>query len=207
MLPPPVSPPFPPDLAPLPPPFPPPYPPGLAPVPPPYSPLGRCDVHPTIASEDGSFDTTAVLGVGLAALSALISTFALLIMKHSADVEKGLPLRPSCKHRWRKRWWIGFIMNTGSELGITTFALMFAPITVVAPVFGSAVIFSAIVARLGWVSKRIYRITQARTRIQPPPPCATSSGGASCPATDTERPWATLAPSSAALDRDSGPSF
>ena len=101
--------------------------------------------------------------MGLAALSALISTFALLIMKHSADVEKGLPLRPSCKHPWRKRWWIGFIMNTGSELGISTFALMFVPMTVIAPVNGSAVIFSALVARLGWVSDRIYRITQARS--------------------------------------------
>ena len=100
--------------------------------------------------------------MGLAALSALISTFALLIMKHSADVEKGLPLRPSCKHPWRKRWWIGFIMNTGSELGISTFALMFVPMTVIAPVNGSAVIFSALVARLGWVSDRIYRITQAQ---------------------------------------------
>jgi len=53
-------------------------------------------------------------------------------------------------------------MNTGSELGISTFALMFVPMTVIAPVNGSAVIFSALVARLGWVSDRIYRITQVR---------------------------------------------
>jgi hypothetical protein len=137
--------------------------------------------------------------VGLAALSALISTFALLIMKHSADVEKGLPLRPSCKHPWRKRWWIGFIMNTGSELGISTFALMFVPMTVIAPVNGSAVIFSALVARLGWVSDRIYRITQARScsdasllsaaTASSPPPCPLPSFFLSSPGAgrDTSR--------------------
>lgn len=53
-------------------------------------------------------------------------------------------------------------MNECSELGISTFALMFVPMTVIAPVNGSAVIFSALVARLGWVSDRIYRITQVR---------------------------------------------
>ncbi|EOD19841.1 hypothetical protein EMIHUDRAFT_458663 [Emiliania huxleyi CCMP1516] len=138
--------------------------PSLAPSAPP--PVGRCDPRLDDSQADDWIQLPAAtrqsLGVGLAALSALISTFALLIMKHSADVEKGLPLRPSCKHPWRKRWWIGFIMNTGSELGISTFALMFVPMTVIAPVNGSAVIFSALVARLGWVSDRIYRITQVR---------------------------------------------
>ena len=140
-------------------------PPSLAPLVPP--PISRCDPRLDDSQADDWIQLPAAtrqsLGVGLAALSALISTFALLIMKHSADVEKGLMLWPSCKHPWRKRWWIGFIMNTGSELGISTFALMFVPMTVIAPVNGSAVIFSALVARLGWVSDRIYRITQARS--------------------------------------------
>ena len=78
-----------------------------------------------------------VLGVGLAALSALISSVALLIMKRSADIEVrpagscGRPffsrrhLNSPCPHlspsqagmplRRRKRWILGFVMNTASE--------------------------------------------------------------------------------------------
>lgn len=92
-----------------------------------------------------------VVGVSLAALSALISSVALLIMKRSADTEAGLPLRPSCTHRWRRLWWLGFLMNTGSEVSLSVVALGMAPISVIAPIFGLAIVFSAVLARLGWV--------------------------------------------------------
>ena len=36
--------------------------------------------------------------------------FAVLMQKHSADVEKGLPLY----RRWR--FWLGFLVNMGSEV-------------------------------------------------------------------------------------------
>jgi hypothetical protein len=66
-------------------------------------------------------------------------------MKRSADVEVGLPL---CK-RWR--WWLGFVINTGSELTLSTVALTLAPLAIIAPVFGTQVIFSAMIARAGCV--------------------------------------------------------
>ena len=69
----------------------------------------------------GGVDVQALIGIFLAALSALISSVALVIMKRSADVEVGLPL---CK-RWR--WWLGFVINTGSELTLSTVALTLAP--------------------------------------------------------------------------------
>lgn len=106
----------------------------------------RCD-PPDQASDGGSsgVDVNSMIGVALATLSALISTVALLIMKRSADVEVGLPLMK----RWR--WWIGFIMNTTSELSLSTVALALAPLSIIAPVFGMTVIFSALLARSGLV--------------------------------------------------------
>ncbi|EOD06679.1 hypothetical protein EMIHUDRAFT_249736, partial [Emiliania huxleyi CCMP1516] len=102
-------------------------------------------------SDGDDFDPMYVVGVSLAALSALISSVALLIMKRSADTEAGLPLRPSCTHRWRRLWWLGFLMNTGSEVSLSVVALGMAPISVIAPIFGLAIVFSAVLARLGWV--------------------------------------------------------
>ena len=93
----------------------------------------------------GGVDVQALIGIFLAALSALISSVALVIMKRSADVEVGLPL---CK-RWR--WWLGFVINTGSELTLSTVALTLAPLAIIAPVFGTQVIFSAMIARAGCV--------------------------------------------------------
>ena len=93
----------------------------------------------------GGVDVQALIGIFLAALSALISSVALVIMKRSADVEVGLPL---CK-RWR--WWLGFVINTGSELSLSTVALTLAPLAIIAPVFGTQVIFSAMIARAGCV--------------------------------------------------------
>mmetsp|Transcript_15593 Transcript_15593/g.44795 ORF Transcript_15593/g.44795 Transcript_15593/m.44795 type:complete len:444 (+) Transcript_15593:144-1475(+) len=128
------------------------YPPPSLP-PPPLSPLTHCEgLEQTNNGSDGDdFDPMYVVGVSLAALSALISSVALLIMKRSADTEAGLPLRPSCTHRWRRLWWLGFLMNTGSEVSLSVVALGMAPISVIAPIFGLAIVFSAVLARLGWV--------------------------------------------------------
>uniref|UniRef100_A0A7S3RZA6 Uncharacterized protein n=1 Tax=Emiliania huxleyi TaxID=2903 RepID=A0A7S3RZA6_EMIHU len=108
-------------------------------LPPPLSPPSRC------ASDNRGFEPVFVLGVGLAALSALISSVALLIMKRSADIEAGMPLRR------RKRWILGFVMNTASELSLSMIALGMAPLAILSPVFGLAIVFSAVLARLGWV--------------------------------------------------------
>ena len=48
----------------------------------------------------GGVDVQALIGIFLAALSALISSVALVIMKRSADVEVGLPLCKRCPLRW-----------------------------------------------------------------------------------------------------------
>ena len=43
----------------------------------------------------------------------MLTNIALLIQKHSAHVEAGRPL-----HR-RYRFWAGFLLNTGSEVGLS----------------------------------------------------------------------------------------
>ena len=67
------------------------------------------------------------------------------MQKHSADVEKGLPLY----RRWR--FWLGFLVNMGSEVGLTTVALALAPLSFIAPLAGLAVVFNAVIAHLGLV--------------------------------------------------------
>lgn len=103
----------------------------------------RCE--PNEESQTKLAGDSKYVGIALSALSCFISTAALLVMKLSADVEKGLPLRK----RWR--WWVGFLANTASEVGLTTVALTFAPLSVIAPVGGLAIVFSALMARFGCV--------------------------------------------------------
>ena len=63
------------------------------PAQPPLSPLSFCERLERDTKEDESFDPMFVVGICLAMLSALISSVALIIMKRSADIEKGPPFR------------------------------------------------------------------------------------------------------------------
>lgn len=84
-------------------------------------------------------------GIVFAVLSTLLTNFGILIQKASADIEKDKPLRK----RWR--FWVGFSLNLGSEAGLTTLALALAPLSLVAPIGGLAVVFNALIARSGLV--------------------------------------------------------
>ena len=68
------------------------------------------------------------------------------MQKHSAETEKHLCLI----YRWR--FWVGFTLNLGSEVGLTSTALYLAPLSFIAPLAGLAVVFNALIARLGLVA-------------------------------------------------------
>ena len=97
----------------------------------------------------------AYVGVAVAVCGSFICSLALLIGKRSADVESGWPLL--LQWRWppvilrRKRWWAFFIINTGSDVLLSSLALSLAPLSQIAPCSGLAVIFSALLARIGCV--------------------------------------------------------
>ena len=86
-----------------------------------------------------------LLGLAFAALSSLCSTTGILIQKYSAHVEAG---RSLCR-RWR--FWVGFTINTGSEAVLSTVALYFTPLSLIAPLGGLSVIFNALLTRFGIV--------------------------------------------------------
>ena len=101
------------------------------------------DEHDAAGAQSQSY---AAFGVALAAVGSLICSLAMLIGKRSADVEADLPL---CK-RWR--WWCFFVINTTAEVSISSVALMLAPLSLIAPCNGLAVIFSALLARAGCIA-------------------------------------------------------
>jgi hypothetical protein len=76
--------------------------------------------------------STTLLGMGFSVASTVLTNIGILLQKHSADVDRGKPL---C-HRWR--FWLGFTLNLGSEAGLTTLALMFAPLSSIAPLYDAA---------------------------------------------------------------------
>jgi drug/metabolite transporter (DMT)-like permease len=60
-------------------------------------------------------------------------------------VEAGKPLYK----RWR--FIFGFILNTGSEIGLSAPASLFAPLSLLAPLGGVAVVVNALLTRFGCV--------------------------------------------------------
>lgn len=97
-----------------------------------------------------STDTTTLqpeylLGMLLSIVSILISTSALLIQKYSAKVEAG--------NKWYKRWrlFAGVSINTGSEVLLSSFAIYFAPVSLLAPLQGFGLIFNAVLTHFGLV--------------------------------------------------------
>jgi len=96
--------------------------------------------------------------LSLALSSTMLTNVALLIQKYSAKVEQGRALLPRlCNRgglqlsRWRWRFWCGFFLNTGSEAFLSSFALVYTPLALLAPLGGVGVAFNALLARWGIV--------------------------------------------------------
>ena len=93
-----------------------------------------------------------LVGMGFAALSSLCSTTGILMQKHSAHVEAGRHLCfCGAGGTWKWRFWLGFTINTGSEAVLSTVALYFTPLSLIAPLGGLSVIFNALLTRFGCV--------------------------------------------------------
>ena len=83
--------------------------------------------------------------MGVAVLSTFLTTVSLFIQKRSADVEKGRP-------PWRRyRFISGVLLNIASEMFLFSFAMTLTPISVLAPLTGMGVVFSALIASSGVV--------------------------------------------------------
>ena len=95
--------------------------------------------------DEAGWQLIFLLGQSFAALSLLVSTVALLIQKHSAHLEAGRPLRR------RYRFWLGLIINFSSEVTCSPLAVAFAPLAMVAPCNGLAVVYNAILTHFGCV--------------------------------------------------------
>jgi len=97
------------------------------------------------------------VGILVALLSTLISTFCLMWIKRSTEVEKGLPVLPcacfggSFGKPWRRILVIAMVGNLLSEAFLSTIAYLFAPLSRILPVAGSALIFSGLIASMGLV--------------------------------------------------------
>ena len=83
--------------------------------------------------------------MGMALLSTFLTTVSLFIQKRSADVEKGRP-------PWRRyRFIAGVLLNITSEMFLFSFAMTLTPISLRAPLTGTGVVFSALIASSGIV--------------------------------------------------------
>ena len=82
------------------------------------------------------------LGMLCSVASTILTNIGILMQKHSAETEKHLCLI----YRWR--FWVGFTLNLGSEVGLTTVALALVPLSFIAPLAGLAVVFNAVIAHL-----------------------------------------------------------
>lgn len=92
-----------------------------------------------------------LLGMSFSLVSILTTNVSILIQKHSAHVEAGRALCPRCSQPWRWRFWCGFFLNLSSEALLSTMALAFAPLSLIAPLGGVGVVFNALLARFGLV--------------------------------------------------------
>lgn len=90
-------------------------------------------------------DGTDALGMGMGVVAVVVTNIALLIQKHSSNVERGKPLYK----RWR--FWIGFVVNAAAEIGLSGPASLFAPLVLLAPLGGVGVVVNALLARFGCV--------------------------------------------------------
>ena len=86
-----------------------------------------------------------LFGMGIALLSTFLTTISIFILKYSADVERGRP-------PWRRyRFIAGISLNLFSEMFLFSFAMTLTPLSLLAPLTGTGVVFSALVASSGVV--------------------------------------------------------
>ena len=106
-------------------------------------------VHALLARPAGgsaaAMRASMLVGLLFSLGSTALSNIGILFQKLSADTEAHKPL---CQ-RWKL--WMGMFLILGSELGLTTVALALAPLSVIAPLGGLAVVFNALLARFGIV--------------------------------------------------------
>ena len=84
-----------------------------------------------------------IVGLCIALLSCVQSNVGILIQKYSTEVESHKPLY----RRWR--FWLGFTVNMSSEIVLSSVALNFAPLAMIAPSGGFGIISNAFLARYG----------------------------------------------------------
>ena len=86
-----------------------------------------------------------VWGVVFALASLIVSTIALLIQKHAAVFEAG---RPFYK---RPRLVTGLLLNLFSEVALSPFAILYAPLSLISPLGGFGMIFNGIFTHFGCI--------------------------------------------------------
>lgn len=96
--------------------------------------------------------------------STILTNVGILMQKHSAHIERHLCLI----YRWR--FWVGFTLNLGSEVGLTSTALYLAPLSFIAPLAGLAVVFNAMISRLGIVAGTKETMSYNEWCVQSPEP-------------------------------------
>jgi hypothetical protein len=84
-----------------------------------------------------------LVGMQLALLGSFCSAVGLVLLKHSTNVEGGLP----CQRK--KFWWIGFLFLIVNASVIDVFAFSLAPITLIAPFTGVTIVFTSWLASSG----------------------------------------------------------
>ena len=88
------------------------------------------------------------LGIVLVFLGCLSSSIGLVLMKHSADAEAGLPL-------WRRyRFFAGFTFLVVNATVLDIFAYAMLPLATIAPFAGLTIVFSTLIAATGLLQVR-----------------------------------------------------
>ena len=86
-----------------------------------------------------------IVGMSCALISLFLSTMALLIQKYSAHREKDLPV-------W-KRWrlMMGVLLNMSSEIALSPLSVYYAPLVLIAPLNGLALVINALLTHFGLI--------------------------------------------------------
>lgn len=89
-----------------------------------------------------------MFGVLLSAICCAFAAIGMLLMKHSATVEVGVPLH-------KKGWWmLGFLSMGLLPVPINMLALSLAPVALLAPFGGLTIVFSLLLAHFGVLTVR-----------------------------------------------------
>ena len=102
-----------------------------------------------------------VIGVLLALASNALTCMGLLFQERSAKTETMLPMR------MRRLFWIGLVLNVGSEVVLSSLALALAPLSLIAPIGASNVIWNGLFLHFGCTgcTRRLTRSQWALTIV------------------------------------------